>query len=196
MTQPIQEPGSSTRTDAKLTWGTNQLFRRPAPESGEPNSFAWIDHGFVGPIPSGVMTVLTVNDPFDEGAISDPDLADYEIDLALGCISWNNPGEYWVKGHLLFDDTITPGTLLCAILHLGNGCNFTGATRHGNVNVADAVTQDWRIPVSCPIWDTTGVVGFDSVRMQVYHNEGSDLNVSEAQLHVMRVTGPTVTFVT
>lgn len=31
MTQPIQEPGSTTRTDAKLTWGSNQLFRRPPP---------------------------------------------------------------------------------------------------------------------------------------------------------------------
>lgn len=33
VTQPIQEPGPSTRTDAKLTWGSNQLFRRPDPNT-------------------------------------------------------------------------------------------------------------------------------------------------------------------
>lgn len=35
MTQPIQEPGPSTRTDARATWATNQLFRRPPPNQGE-----------------------------------------------------------------------------------------------------------------------------------------------------------------
>lgn len=33
MTQPIQEP-TGARTDSRLTWGQNQLFRRPAPPTG------------------------------------------------------------------------------------------------------------------------------------------------------------------
>lgn len=43
MTQPIQEPGPTTRTDAKLTWGTNQLFRRPAPPQEEGGCACTID---------------------------------------------------------------------------------------------------------------------------------------------------------
>lgn len=41
MTQPIQEPGPSTRTDARLTWGSNQLFRRPS-LAGEMFETAWM----------------------------------------------------------------------------------------------------------------------------------------------------------
>lgn len=47
MTQPIQEPGPSTRTDAKAIWATNQLFRRPGPNSQEipPYAFMIWDEG-------------------------------------------------------------------------------------------------------------------------------------------------------
>lgn len=83
MTQPIQEPGTSTRTDAKSTWATNQLFRRPAPVSGGECDRAYMQAVDFQTIANNTTTVLTDYDP---------DLSVTGVDIATD----ETPGEFSV----------------------------------------------------------------------------------------------------
>lgn len=102
MSVPIQEPGPTTRTDAKLTWGMNQLFRRPAPRlSGE---LPWIvlkDVGTGQEFPEDDDTVIVYDceinyypDTFDSSDFG-PDLANVLI---------LEDGVYSMHGNLPMDE--------------------------------------------------------------------------------------------
>jgi hypothetical protein len=186
VTRPVYEPTPS-RWSAALDYGSQQLFRRPAPRTGAENSYAYLDWDASGNVTSGTLTNPTSIDDYSEGFVSDPDNAGFAVDLTSGCISWTTPGEYIAIGWVLWNDTFTAGKSVAAVIDQGNSCTFA-SSRVGNANVCDGIIEDWRIPVATPEFSfDPPTLGFSSVRMLVYHNQGADRNLANVRLHVFQV---------
>lgn len=134
MTQPIQEP-TLQRTDARLTWGQNQLFRRPAPGSGAQGENAYAAMWWPGgadivddsktPISEGNTGVC-----WAEGYINDAGLAltpqPFSFDFCLGEIHFRSSGIYHAQFIANWADTFTPNpSVVGTILEYFGDCALT-----------------------------------------------------------------------
>ena len=190
MSRPIYEP-TLTREDARLGFGNDQLFRRPAPSGGQVIAYAWILFEAFANIPTNTWYNLgNVASPLNlDWFISDADsLANFDIDPDQCSIGWDLPGEYFATAWVLFDDTFIDGNRLS--LALNRGVNHTYASfRIANINPVDATgTADVRVPVSSAFWSPNPtVLAPGSVRAEPRHNAGTDRQVATVELTVFRM---------
>lgn len=188
MTQPIQEPGPSTRTDSKLTWGTNQLFRRPAPISTQGLPYCWMRWVGSEAVPADTLfdpvSGPTPDVPYEEACVYDPtNLAGFDPDIASGCLSWSNAGEYYVWASVEWNGTSSTGQTLGAIISLGSFCSFS-TNRVVNTIIADTINQNMQIPVDRMIV----TLADDSVSVLVYHTVAAGNDLGAVWLHAVQIS--------
>lgn len=183
MTQPIQEPGPSTRTDARATWATNQLFRRPAPISTEGLPYCWMRWVGSAAVTANTLYNPVSDSPYEESFIYDPqNLADFDLDMTTGCVSWTNEGEYYVHATAEFTGTLITGNL-AIVVDLGSFCAFS-TNRVTNMIVADTINENMQIPVSRFVV----TIADDSISTRVYHTDPSGNDLGAVWVHVVQIS--------
>lgn len=182
MTQPIQEPGSTTRTDAKQVWATNQLYRRPSPRTTIPTTSAYLTeliwNGTGASIPNDSWTnVVTgvdgANDRWFDEFNFDP-VGDWGVVFGNGEIdnSSTEAYNYAAWAYVVFDvgDAVLIGALI----------NWFGQEVQANTTMtADGVTR-------VEVYAERTPIPAGGVRLQCYQASGGAADVIEARLHIRR----------
>lgn len=180
MTQPIQEP-TTPRAVSRLTWGENQLFRRPGPQVGIATTSAYFD-GFR----SNGTGFNVANDSWEQ-VTTGVDLAnsrwfdefnydpagDWSADFDAGAILDNPPflHLYTAWGFVVFD--VPDGTLI--------GAAIEWDPSEFQANTDTVVDGLQRVEVSAERSMTLG-----GVKLHCYQASGGAAELLEARLHVRR----------
>lgn len=152
MTRPIYEP-SLQRTDARLGYGNNQLFRRPSPTIGVGDiPFAVMEWGAGADIADDTKTIVSfagTGEYWDDGYINDPGLQmttqPFAFDMGAGTITFRSSGLYHAQFSVNWADTFpSPGpSYLDTILEYFGNCPLTAPC--GDWASSDVMfnNQDW-----------------------------------------------------
>lgn len=130
MTRPIYEP-SLQRTDARLAYGTQQLFRRPAPSSagGGQLPYAVMEYTCEVTIPDDTKTLLNLavtGCGWDDGYINQAGLdmtpSPFSFDFNAGKIFFSSSGLYHAELMVNWCDTFPNPSYVATILDYFGNC--------------------------------------------------------------------------
>lgn len=191
MTAPIQEPNTD-RALQGMAYARDQIFRRPPLRQAAADlPYCWMK--WEG---SAAITVNTIYNPVSTGLdyadsfVHDPDfLAGFNCDLTLGCINWDEAGEYFVTAWAQWNGGVTVGSELGAGITQGVGeCAF-GTWWIGNSITASTLNEFFRIPVSTAIYSPDG---WTSAQGFVWHNDAAGMDLNLFHIHAVQIN-PSVT---
>lgn len=169
MTQPIQEP-TTQRSVSRLTWGENQLFRRPAPPTGDNRPWARL----AKPFPDGTFypnQVIANNTDetleFDETYNLDSGDSGFDYFSAVGTpintLRIETPGLYSVTFECIWNDA---QTFPWYISVSGDGMNWPHRFHFG-------------------YWDTSGSEEAKGTGTYVHRYEAND----DLEVHIYQRSG-------
>ncbi len=180
MTQPVQEP-TTDRALQGFAYARDQIFRRPAPQPVGDYSCAYFDeYGY-----EGDGSLITTNTWTEVAGGTDPDIRyfteffrsgdEWGHDFDSGLITNNTPAIYLATGTVTFGGPISVTTTLELGIQWGAGDRHPFAlVQSDNVHFRVTGTAQWAGDI------------VNGVHLLVWHNEGSDIELDTARLHVER----------